>query len=334
MIKPEVNKMTAPLVSIIVPTYNNEKYLAVCLDSLLAQTFQDFEIIVIDDGSTNQTTKILEAYKTNPHVQIHTQPNSGISAARNQGLKLSRGKFLGFVDSDDRITPDFLEKLITPLLQNPNIDISVCGYQEIYQDHKVSHPLQSRVVTGIEATKNFLLEQRDFDILIWNKLCRKSLFDDHAIRYPVGQIHEDNLTTYKLFAAAKSVQYLKDELYFYQRKNSYITKNYTSTEKTLKRLEAKEQMAEEARKYLNTSDFNLVCDIAKILAYFAFIDNSITRHIDQKYFGEYRNKALQALKSNRKNPYLTRKLRLYQKLLSSPRGVLYRIFRKITLKSI
>lgn len=221
----------SPLVSVIVPTYNNEKYLANCIDSLLVQTFQDFEIIVVDDGSADQTTKLLETYKTNPSIRVHSQPNSGISVARNQGLKLSRGQFISFVDSDDCVTHDFLEKLIAPLLQNPNIDITVCGYQEIYQDHKISHPLDPQIITGTEATKNFLLKQQDFDILIWNKLCRKSLFDDHAIYYPVGQIHEDNLTTYKLFAAAKKIQYLKDELYFYQRKNSYITKNFTSTEK-------------------------------------------------------------------------------------------------------
>ena len=324
----------SPLVSVIVPTYNNEKYLANCLNSLLVQTFQDFEIIVVDDGSTDQTTKLLKAFKTNPSIRVHTQPNSGISATRNQGLKLSRGKFISFVDSDDCVAPDFLEKLIAPLLQNPNIDISVCGYQEIYQDHKISHPLQPRTITGIEATKNFLLKQQDVDILIWNKLCRKTLFENHHILYPAGQIHEDNLTTYKLFAAAKNIQYLKDELYFYQRKNSYITKNFTSTEKTLKRLQAKEQMAEEAGKYLNTPDFNLVCNIAKILAYFAFIDNSITGHIEKNYFKEYRKKALLALKSNRQNPYLTKKLRLYSKLLSSPLSALYWIFRKITLKSI
>ena len=93
-------------------------------------------------------------------------------------------------------------------------------------------------------------------------------------------------------------------------------------------------MAEEARKYLNTPDFDLVCDIAKILAYFAFIDNSITGHIEKRYFKEYRKKALQVLKSNRQNPYLTNKLRLYNKLLSSPLSALYWIFRKITLKSI
>lgn len=324
----------SPLVSIIVPTYNNEKYLANCIDSLLAQTFQDFEVIVVDDGSTDQTIKLLKAFKTNPRIRVHSQPNSGISAARNQGLKLSRGKFISFVDSDDCVTPDFLEKLIAPLLQNPNIDITVCGYQEIYQDHKIHHPLNPQIITGTEATKNFLLKQQDFDILIWNKLCRKSLFDDHSILYPAGQIHEDNFTTYKLFAAAKNIQYLKDELYFYQRKNSYITKNFTSTEKTLKRLKAKEQMTEEARKYLNTPDFDLVCDIAKILAYFAFIDNSITGHIEKNYFNEYRKKAIQALKSNSQNPYLTNKLRLYNKLLSSPLSALYWIFRKITLKSI
>ena len=323
-----------PLISVIVTTYNNEKYIKACLDSLLAQTFQDFEIVVIDDGSTDQTSKVLNQYSANSRLKIHHQPNAGVSAARNQGLKLSHGKFVCFVDSDDYVAKNYLEKLVAPLLQDPTIDISVCGYQEIYQDRQASYPLKPQLLTGFQATKNLLLNQRDFDVLAWNKLYKKSLFTDYDILYPVGQIHEDNLTTYKLFAAAKKIQYLKDELYFYQRKNSYITKNFTSTEKTLKRLQAKEQMAEEARKYLNTPDFDLVCDIALIYAYFAFIDNSITGHIEKRYFKEYRKKALQALKSNRQNPYLTKKLRLYSKLLSSPLSALYWIFRKITLKSI
>ena len=305
-----------PLVSVIVPAYNVEKYLAPCLDSVLNQTFSDFEIIIIDDGSTDRTPEVISKYSIDPRIRFLTQQNSGISVARNQGLKMSRGQYLCYIDSDDLIAKDYLEKLITPLLQNPEIDITVCGYQEVCQTH------------------HFLIKQQDLDILIWNKMYRKNLFTDNRILYPAGQIHEDNLTTYKLFFAAKNIQYLAEELYFYQRRNSYITKNFTSTKKTLTRLRAKEQMAKEAKIYLRTPEFKLICNVALILAYFAYIDNAITCHIDQKYYQEYREKALHALMINQKNPYLTQKLRLYSVLLSTPKGFLYRIFRKITLKQV
>lgn len=323
-----------PLISVIVTTYNNEKYIKACLNSLLAQTFQDFEIVVIDDGSTDQTSKILDQYLANSRLKIHHQPNTGVSAARNQGLKLSRGNFVCFVDSDDYVAKNYLEKLVTPLLQDSTIDITVCGYQEIYQDHQASYPLKPQLLTGFQATKNLLLNQRDFDVLAWNKLYRKYLFTDYDILYPVGQIHEDNLTTYKLYSVAKNVQYLEDILYFYQRKNSRITKDFSSTEKTLKRLQVKEQMAIEAQKYFKTPDLKYAAEISLLLAYFAFIDNSITHHIDRKYFSVYRQKVHDLLDGKSENTFLTAKLRFYIKLLISPLGFLYQIFRKITTKKL
>ena len=323
-----------PLISVIVTTYNNEKYIKACLDSLLAQTFQDFEIVVIDDGSTDQTSKVLNQYSANSRLKIHHQPNAGVSAARNQGLKLSHGKFVCFVDSDDYVAKNYLEKLVAPLLQDSTIDISVCGYQEIYQDRQASYPLKPQLLTGFQATKNLLLNQRDFDVLAWNKLYKKSLFTDYDILYPVGQIHEDNLTTYKLYSVAKNVQYLEDILYFYQRKNSHITKDFSSTEKTLKRLQVKEQMAIEAQKYFKTPDLKYAAEISLLLAYFAFIDNSITHHIDRKYFSVYRQKVHDLLDGKSENTFLTAKLRFYIKLLIPPLGFLYQIFRKITTKKL
>ena len=335
MSRSEVNKPnSSPLISVIVTIYNNERYLESCLDSLLTQTFQDFEIVVIDDGSTDQTAKILDQYQTNSRIIIHRQSNAGISAARNQGLKLSRGKFVCFVDSDDYVAKNYLEKLVAPLLQDSTIDITVCGYQEIYQDHQTNYPLKPQLLTGYQATKNLLLNQRDFDVLAWNKLYKKSLFTEHDILYPVGQIHEDNLTTYKLYSVAKNVQYLKDQLYFYQRKNSRITKDFSSTEKTLKRLQVKEQMAIEAQKYFKTPDLKYAAEIALLLSYFAFIDNSITHHIDGKYFNIYRQKVRDLLDGKSENAFLTPKLRFYISLLISPLGFLYQIFRKITLKKL
>ena len=207
------------LISVIVPAYNTEKYISTCIDSLLAQTYINYEIIIINDGSTDHTLSILDKYRQHPNIRIFSQENAGLSAARNRGISVSNGDLICFVDSDDYVAKNYLEKLVAPLLQDSTIDIAVCGYQEIYQDRQASYPLKPQLLTGYQATKNLLLNQRDFDVLAWNKLYKKSLFTDYDILYPVGQIHEDNLTTYKLYSVAKNVQYLEDVLYFYQRKN-------------------------------------------------------------------------------------------------------------------
>ena len=166
------------LISVIVPAYNTEKYIGTCIDSLLAQTYINYEIIIINDGSTDHTLSILDKYRQHPNIRIFSQENAGLSAARNRGISVSNGDLICFIDSDDYVSSDYLTKLSTPFFQFPNIDIAVCGYQEIYQDYQANYPLKPQLLTGFQATKNLLLNQRDFDILAWNKLYKKSLFPE------------------------------------------------------------------------------------------------------------------------------------------------------------
>ena len=323
---------STPLISVIVPAYNVEKYIKTCLDSLINQTYSNFEIIVINDGSTDQTEKILNEYESNPKIRIFSQKNGGLSAARNQGLNLANGELVCFIDSDDSVKSDYLEKLAAPFFEDSNIDITVCGYQEKFENSEINHVLKSQKITGAQATKDLLIKQQDFNILAWNKLYRKKLFSNNHIEYPAGQIHEDNLTTYKLFSHAQKVFYISDVLYIYQRTHSEITKNLYSKEKTLKRLQVKEQMAIEAGQYLQDPDLKLSAEVASLLAYFAFLDHAISRQINKSYYDVYLMKTRKLASSQFKNPYLTKKLRLYLKLIHSPRGILYQIFRKITLR--
>ena len=323
---------STPLISIIVPAYNVEKYIKACLDSIIIQTYSNFEVIVINDGSTDQTEKILNEYESNPKIRIFSQKNGGLSAARNQGLKLANGELVCFIDSDDSVKSDYLEKLVAPFIEDVDVDITVCGYQEKFENSVINHVLKSQKITGTQATKDLLIKQQDFDVLAWNKLYRKSLFSDYKIEYPVRQIHEDNLTTYKLFFHAQKIVYISDELYVYQRTHSEITKNRYSEEKTLKRLQVKEQMAIEAGQYLQDSKLKLAADVALLLSYFAFLDHAISRQINKSYYDAYLMKTRKLTSSQFKNPFLTKKLRLYLKLIHSPRGILYRIFRKITLR--
>lgn len=122
--KPASNQ---PLVSIIIPIYNTEKYLSSCLDSILNQSYQDLDIILIDDGSTDNSGKIADNYtKKDPRCRIFHQKNSGQSAARNLGLTKAKGEFISFIDADDKIKPDFIKNLLTPLLDS-DASLSVCG---------------------------------------------------------------------------------------------------------------------------------------------------------------------------------------------------------------
>ena len=257
---------SAPLISIIVPAYNVEKYIKACLDSIIIQTYSNFEVIVINDGSTDQTKKMLNEYESNPKIRIFSQENGGLSAARNHGLKLANGELVCFIDSDDSVKSDYLEKLAAPFFEDSDVDITVCGYQEKFEKSEINHALKSQKITGRQATKDLLIKQQDFDVLAWNKLYRKKLFVSHHIEYPAGQIHEDNLTTYKLFSHAQKVFYISDVLYIYQRTHSEITKNLYSKKKTLKRLQVKEQMAIEAGQYLQDPDLKLSAEVALLLA--------------------------------------------------------------------
>lgn len=323
---------SAPLISIIVPAYNVEKYIKACLDSIIIQTYSNFEVIVINDGSTDQTKKMLNEYESNPKIRIFSQENGGLSAARNHGLKLANGELVCFIDSDDSVKSDYLEKLVAPFIEDVDVDITVCGYQEKFENSVINHVLKSQKITGRKATEDLLIKQQDFNVLAWNKLYRKSLFSDYKIEYPVRQIHEDNLTTYKLFFHAQKIVYISDELYVYQRTHSEITKNRYSEEKTLKRLQVKEQMAIEAGQYLQDSKLKLAADVALLLSYFAFLDHAISRQINKSYYDAYLMKTRKLTSSQFKNPFLTKKLRLYLKLIHSPRSILYQIFRKITLR--
>lgn len=321
-----------PLISVIVPAYNVEKYIKTCLDSIIAQTYFNFEVIVINDGSTDQTEKILNEYESNSKIRIFSQENGGLSAARNRGIKLANGELVCFIDSDDSVKSDYLEKLVAPFFEDSAVDITVCGYQEKFEKNVINHILKTQKITGHKATEDLLIKQQDFNVLAWNKLYRKSLFTEYKIEYPVGQIHEDNLTTYKLFSHAQKVVYISDVLYIYQRTHSEITKNLYSKEKTLKRLQIKEQMAIEAGQYLQDPNLKLSAEVALLLAYFAFLDHVINRRIEKSYYQAYLKKIKKLSSSQLKNPFLTKKLRFYLKLIHSPRGILYRIFRKITLR--
>ena len=305
------------LISVVVPVYKVEKYLKKCVDSVLAQTYQNFELFLVDDGSPDNCGKMCDEFaKNDGRIRVIHQKNKGLSAARNAGLKGVKGEFVAFIDSDDSVKKNYLEALLEAM--SDDVDITVCGYNEFLP--------KAESLSGTEATKRLLIGQNDMDILAWNKLYRRSLFVDNDIEYPEGRIHEDNLTTYKLYAASRNVVYVAESLYAYLIRDNSIT---TSTTR-LKQLNERKNAAREAEVYLrDNSELLKAAKIAYLLACFRFVDCALFGEIDAKYYEEYRSAILREKKEYSANSQITKKLRLYLRLIDMFNGAPYRIFRRI-----
>lgn len=213
---------TGPSVSVIVPIYKVEEYIARCLDSIKAQSFTDFEVIMIDDGTPDCSAEIAEQYTDDPRFKLFHQKNAGLGAVRNRGLTLARGEYIAFVDSDDAVKPDHLEKLYTAASEN-NADIVCCSY--CCCDEKGEHLRRSKikkrrgVYSAEKLTGNIL---RDISIrrYVWSKLWRRSLFLDNAVTFP-EKLFEDAMAVPILFYYAKKIAVITDATYIYTiRKNS------------------------------------------------------------------------------------------------------------------
>ena len=212
--------------SVVVPVYNTEKYLKKCLNSLVHQTLENIEIIVINDGSTDNSAAICEYY-AKEHKQIrfiNNTENSGLSYVRNLGIAESLGDYIGFVDSDDYIEINMFEKLYKSIIKN-NCDIAICNYIKLTEAGEVLHEskyyknFNERV---IDNNINNLINIVNYgDIMAWNKLYKQHLFND--IQYPVKKTFEDVQTTCKLIEKAEKIVYINDPLYYYISREDSIT---------------------------------------------------------------------------------------------------------------
>lgn len=213
------------LISIIVPVYNVQKYLPRCIDSIINQTYKNLEIIVVDDGSTDDSGKICDEYaKKDNRIRVIHKENGGLSEARNIGINQANGDLIGFIDSDDYISKDMFEILRKSLIKYQT-DISICNIQNVNEDGvRLStqmdyHEEKTQVLEKKEALQ-LLLEDK-IKSYAWNKLYKIELFDD--IRYPKGKKMEDLATTYQLFDRATRVVFNQEICYYYvYRKNSIL----------------------------------------------------------------------------------------------------------------
>lgn len=197
------------LFSIIVPVYNVEKYLDKCLESILRQTFKDFECIIIDDGSPDNSNIIIDKYvKLDQRFKVIHQKNMGLSAARNTGLDIAQRNYIVFVDSDDYIADEYLEKFALKIADT-DADIVICGFVEAYKDYEKNKVF---AVESTEVIKQNILADV-WPSYVWNKCYKKDLFGD--IRFPIGRVYEDLLTIPAVCLNAKRIECIPDKLYYY-----------------------------------------------------------------------------------------------------------------------
>lgn len=203
-----------PLLSIIVPIYRTEEFLEQCLDSILAQTYANLEIILVDDGSPDGCGVICDRYAAaDSRIRVVHQENGGRSSARNAGLELAGGEWIGWVDSDDWIEPDMYEVLLNCALES-GAEIAACGRIEERDSisKRISYPRD--IVFSREQAMGELIRDREMGSYLCDKLFRRELFRE--LRFPQGRDFEDVALTYRLFQKALHVAAMKDYKYHYR----------------------------------------------------------------------------------------------------------------------
>ncbi len=212
---------TAPKISVIVPVYNVATYVGECLSSLVHQTFTDFEIIAINDGSTDGSLAILREFEASyPFVHVIDQPNGGVSKARQAGLSCARGEYIAFVDSDDYVVPNFLEGLYNALCET-GADISCCNYHLRFEvtGFTMTYPFCWKSVLTREKAMCRLIRDYSIQGFLWNKLYRKTLFTEHQIHFPT-MCFEDMVMNHQLFSHADKIATIRTPLYYYQQRHT------------------------------------------------------------------------------------------------------------------
>lgn len=226
------------LVSIIVPVYNIEKYIERCIQSLIAQSYPYIEIILVNDGSKDESAQICEKYqRIDKRVILYNKENGGLSDARNYGINVSKGNYTIFVDGDDYVSLNYVEKLVKAIFEK-NADVAICSFKVVGDDGQVlSHAILNEtgeVITGKELLSLVLTSSGYKYVVAWNKIYKKSLFDN--IRFDKGKLYEDEFINFRLFFSCNRVAVEREELYYYiQRQGSITVSNMTPKKISMKR---------------------------------------------------------------------------------------------------
>lgn len=199
-------------ISIVVPVYKVEAYLGRCVDSILSQSFADFELILVDDGSPDNCPQMCDEYaEKDNRIRVIHQKNGGAAAARNAGIDSAEGEWLAFIDSDDWVHPDYL-KLLYDTAEEQNADVTACRYETV-NDATTSDDSPMAPCLSDENRENYWINDRTGAVVPWGKLYRREIFRE--LRYPEGRIGEDEFVSYKVIFGCEKLAILDNPLYRY-----------------------------------------------------------------------------------------------------------------------
>ena len=224
--------MKDSLLSVVVPVYNVEQYLNTCVDSILNQTYENIEVILVDDGSSDNSGSICDAYaEKDERIKVIHKSNGGLSDARNCGIDAASGEYIIFVDSDDYIHSQMFEILIGQVIANDS-DIAACEYQKVPEGTatvEMRAEAEVKILSGVKLLEELYSgNYSDISFISVCKLYKKSLFFDDDIRFPIGRYYEDMFTTHKLLYKARRVVIISEKLYFYRvRQGSIMHSDFT-----------------------------------------------------------------------------------------------------------
>ncbi len=282
-------------ISVIVPVYNVEQYLERCVDSIINQTYTNLEIILVNDGSTDNSGKLCdELAKKDERIRVIHKENGGLSDARNRGIDESESDLVGFIDSDDYIDSDMYEVLLKNL-NDTDADLSMCALYDVYNNTPEAQVTNKETwkLSSEQAIK-MVMEAKILSVTAVNKLYRKSLFTD--LKFEVGKIAEDAFIMIKLLDKCEKIVATNEKKYYYVHRENSITTQKFST-KFLNVIEAYEQNSNIIlEKYPKLKD---VAQTRMNWAYFYVLDRLL---LDDNYNDkELENKLISYLKNHRKD---------------------------------
>ena len=310
-----------PLISVILPVYNIERYLPDCMEALSAQTYRNLEIILVDDGSRDNCGKMCDEYaRGDERIVVYHKPNGGLSDARNYGIERARGEYITCIDPDDVVDPDYVEYLLT-LLQKHGVRMSICQFREQCDGRIIAeHGKDGEEVLSAHDCLERMLYHDGVDTSAWAKLYHRDLFQ--TVRYPKGKLFEDIGTTYALMMQCDRIAVGSESKYVYRlRRDSIVNASFHPGKMDL--LEMTDRMAKDvAAAFPDLKDA-----VLRRQVYARF--STINQMLNTDGYDRERGEMISFIKQHRgevlRNPRTPRRDRIALVLIS----VSYRLYRRM-----
>lgn len=260
------------LLSIIVPVYNVERYLKKCLDSILTQGFNDFELILVNDGSTDDSLHICRQYEArDARIIVIDKPNRGLSSARNSGLSVVRGNYISFIDSDDFISADFYEANMKFLVQNTNVDMMILPYCKYSDEEKVLYKSDSQVLCNKSDVLNYLFSEK-YNCAVWRCIYKSDVF--LYPRFAEGRLFEDAYILPEIAQRVSSLAISEIGCYYYVVRTGSICNSNYSLKKCTQQLDAFKKILD----YCMTMHLDSKVFVNYYLSYSYLIAKAVSQH--------------------------------------------------------